>query len=41
MLLSILPNFEELIQHRVENNALLTPFEEIFSACPLDYSQRL
>lgn len=41
MLISILPNFEELIHHREENNVLLTPFEEVFSSCGLDYNQRL
>lgn len=41
MLLSILPNFEELIQYRQDNDVLLTPFEEVFLSCNLDYTQRL
>lgn len=41
MLLSILPNFEELIQHRTDNNVLLTPFEETFLSCNLTYDERL
>jgi len=41
MLLSILPNFEELILHREENDVLLTPFEEVFQSCDLNYEERL
>lgn len=41
MLLAVLPNFEELIAHRLENDVLLTPFEETFLSCWLDYNQRL
>ncbi len=41
MLLSVLPNFEELIKHREENDVLLTPFEETFLSCDLDYTERL
>lgn len=40
MLLSILPNFDDVIAHKEESNVLLTPFEEVFLACDLDYSQR-
>ena len=41
MLLSVLPNFDELIQHREDNDVLLTPFEETFLSCELDYQERL
>lgn len=39
--LAIIPNFEELIQHRKENNVLLSPFEETFLACGIDYAERV
>jgi len=41
MLLSILPNFDKSIEYKAENNVLLTPFEEVFLACNIDYSERL
>jgi len=41
MLLSILPNFDNTINHKKEENVLLTPFEEVFLACDMEYSERL
>jgi len=41
MLLSVLPNFDELTQNRKDEGVLLTPFEEVFLSCKLDYPTRL
>lgn len=41
MLLSILPNFEDIIQNREDKDVLLSPFEEVFLSCGISYDQRL
>jgi len=33
LLLSIIPNLEELIENRKNNNILLSPYEETFLKC--------
>ena len=41
MLLSILPNFDTVLEHRQAWNVLLSPFEEVFLACDMPYERRL
>jgi uncharacterized protein (UPF0128 family) len=40
LLLSIVPNLEELINNRKDNGILLSPYEKTFLKCPISYKQR-
>ena len=40
LLLSIVPNLEEMIMHRKQNDILISPYEETFLACGIKYSER-
>lgn len=42
MLLSILPNFDTVLEHRqATESVLLSPYEEVFLACDMSYERRL
>ncbi len=38
---AVVPNFEDMIKYKQKNNILLTPYEEIFIKCSMDYSKRM
>jgi len=40
MLISVLPNFDRIIENKKENNQVLSPFEDTFLSCWLDFIER-
>ena len=38
---AIVPNYEDTLEHKIKNNQVLSPDEEVFMSCGMDYTSRM